>query len=67
MKALQLILLLSISPFLILAQDLNMDGYIEEYLQEHMEELQLSQQDFIDYSIYRQYFSVSTELIHIFD
>ena len=53
-------------PSLVFAQSFNAESEVEAYLQKNTELLDLSQNDYKDYSIYRQYQSDKTGLTHVF-
>lgn len=53
-------------PAFVFAQSFNVETEVEDYLQKNITTLDLSQNDFQDYSIYRQYESKQTGLTHVF-
>ena len=66
MKAFKISTILFFTSFVLLAQDFNSQSRVEAYLQNHLNELNLTQDDILDYQIYREYKSEKTELIHVF-
>jgi len=66
MKFQNIFTFLSILPFLSFAQSFNIDSQVEMYLQKNFRQLGLSQNDYSDYSIYREYESTQTGLTHVF-
>ena len=57
MKFFKLVVIFFVTPFVLLAQDFNAHKQVEIYLQDHLSELNLSQDDILDYHIYREYYS----------
>lgn len=53
-------------PTFIFAQSFSVETEVENYLQKNSNQLELSQNDFQDYSIYREYESKQTKLKHVF-
>ena len=53
-------------PAFVFAQSFNVQTEVEDYLQKNSTQLQLSQYDYTDYSIYREYESKQTQLRHVF-
>ena len=66
MKFVKFVIILFITPYVLLAQDYNAHQKVETYLQNHLSELKLSQDDILDYHIYRKYYSEKTGLNHVF-
>ena len=66
MKVFKLVVIFFVTPFFIFAQDFNANEQVEIYLQQHLSELNLSQDDILDYHIYREYYSEKTALTHVF-
>ena len=66
MKVFKISTVLFFTSLVIIAQDFNSQSRVEAYLQNHLNELNLTQDDIIDYHIYREYKSEKTELIHVF-
>ena len=66
MKVFKLVVIFFVTPFFIFAQDFNANEQVEIYLQHHLSELNLSQDDILDYHIYREYYSEKTALTHVF-
>ena len=66
MKVFKLVVIFFVIPFLAIAQNFNADEQVETYLQHHLSELNLSQDDILDYHIYREYYSEKTALTHVF-
>ena len=66
MKLIKFLTPLLFSPILLLAQEFQVESQVEKYLQNNLSELVLSQDDILDYNIYRQYQSKQTGLTHIF-
>jgi len=53
-------------PAFLIAQSFSVETEVEAYLQKNSTLLSLSQNDFQDYSIYREYVSKQTRLQHVF-
>ena len=66
MKFQKIFTLLFILPFFSFAQPFNVDSEVELYLQKNSRQLGLSQNDYSDYAIYREYQSTQTGLTHVF-
>ena len=66
MKFVKFIAIFFLAPFFIIAQDYKAQEQVEIYLQDHLSELNLSQDDILDYHIYREYYSEKTALKHVF-
>lgn len=66
MKAFKISTILFFSSLGLIAQDFNSQSRVEAYLQNHLNELNLTQDDILDYHIYREYKSEKTELFHVF-
>ena len=62
----KLIAFLLSAPVLLFAQSFQVETEVEKYLQNNLSELALSQDDILDYQIYRQYNSKQTGLTHVF-
>ena len=52
MKVFKLVVIFFVTPFFIFAQDFNANEQVEIYLQHHLSELNLSQDDILDYHIF---------------
>ena len=66
MKFVKFFIILFITPYVLFAQDYNAHQKVETYLQNNLSELKLSQDDILDYHIYRKYYSEKTALNHVF-
>jgi len=66
MKFRNLLVSLLFVPTFIFAQSFSVETEVENYLQKNSSKLELSQNDFQDYSIYREYESKQTKLKHVF-
>ena len=66
MKLRNLFASLLLIPSFLFAQSFNVESEVEAYLQKNSTKLALSQNDFQDYSIYRDYYSKQTQLQHVF-
>jgi len=66
MKSISLIICLLFTPVLMFSQESQMEASVEKYLQNNLSEFSLSQDDILDYHIYRQYQSKQTGLTHVF-
>ena len=66
MKLRNLFASLLLIPSFLFAQSFNVESEVEAYLQKNSTKLALSQNDFQDYSIYRDYYSKQTHLQHVF-
>ena len=66
MKSSNIFAFLFILPFLSFSQSFNVDSEVELYLQKNFSQLGLSQNDYSDFSIYREYQSTQTGLTHVF-
>ena len=66
MKFTNLLACLLFVPTFIFAQSFSVETEVENYLQKNSSQLSLSQNDFQDYSIYREYESKQTRLRHVF-
>ena len=66
MKIKSLFTFLLCIPAFVFAQSFNTETEVENYLQKNSSALSLSQNDFADYTIYREYESKQTQLKHAF-